>query len=429
MSDATSTGPAVGADKSSPGERPSATVVRPGAPGPGYGRDKPASRSFYAQAVHETFRKWGARVGLAWIGFIFALAVLAPFLANSRPLLMKEAGEWSSPLVKQLLPSDVAFLGVGGAVLAGLLVRKLRTRGGALILVAFVGTVSLLGLWLTNPPRVVYYAGWRDAERAGRFEHVIRTPIPYSPSDRGRDAGIIAGKTVEATRPPSADHWLGTEGQGADLASQMIHATRVAISIGFISQGIAVALGIVIGGIMGYFAGWIDLLGMRLVEIFEAIPRLVLLLSVAALLGPDLYKLMIVIGATGWMGDARFMRAEFLRLRNQDFVQAGTALGLPRWSLLFRHMLPNGLTPILISSSFGVAGAILLESVLSYLGLGDAERASWGQLLDQARGSGGSFYWWIAVFPGAAIFMTVFAYNLIGEALRDALDPKLKKRD
>jgi peptide/nickel transport system permease protein len=209
----------------------------------------------------------------------------------------------------------------------------------------------------------------------------------------------------------------------------MIHATRVAISIGFISQGIAVVLGIFVGGIMGYFAGWIDLLGMRLIEIFEAVPRLMLLLAVASLLGPDLYKLMIVIGLTGWTGDARFMRAEFLRLRNQDFVQAGTALGLPRWSLLFRHMLPNGLTPILISSSFGVAGAILLESVLSYLGLGDAERASWGQLLDQARGAGGTFYWWIAVFPGAAIFMTVFAYNLIGEALRDALDPKLKKRD
>lgn len=412
-----STGPAVAAEGPLHDARPSAAVTRGGAPTGG----TRGSRSFYAQAIHDTFTQWGARIGLAWIGLVSLFAVLAPFIANSRPWLIKDSGGWSSPLIRQLVPSDIAFLAVGVGVLGTVFVRRLQTRRGALIVLAFIAVASGLGLWLTNPPRVVYYAAWRDAERAGRLEHVIHAPIPFSPSDRATG--------MELTGPPSRVHWLGTEGHGADLASQMIHATRVAISIGFISQGLSVLLGVLIGGVMGYFAGWLDLIGMRLIEIFEAIPRLMLLLAVASLLGPDLYKLMIVIGLTGWTGDARFMRAEFLRLRNQDFVQAAGALGLPRWSILFRHMLPNGLSPILISSSFGVAGAILLESTLSYLGLGDPERASWGQLLDQARGAGGSFYWWIAIFPGLAIFMTVFAYNLIGEALRDALDPKLKKRD
>jgi len=149
----------------------------------------------------------------------------------------------------------------------------------------------------------------------------------------------------------------------------------------------------------------------------------------AALFGPDLYLLMVVIGLTGWTGDARFIRAEFLRLRNQDFVQAATAAGLPLRSVLFRHMLPNGITPVLVSTSFGVASAILLESTLSFLGLGDPDRPSWGQLLNQARSAGAAITWWIALFPGLAIFLTVFGYNLIGEALRDALDPKLLKRE
>jgi peptide/nickel transport system permease protein len=138
---------------------------------------------------------------------------------------------------------------------------------------------------------------------------------------------------------------------------------------------------------------------------------------------------MVIIGLTSWTSDARFIRAEFLRLRNQDFVQAARAAGLPLRSVIFRHMLPNGIAPVLVAASFGVASAILTESVLSFLGLGLVQEPSWGGMLNQARGAGGNFSWWIAVFPGTAIFLTVFAYNLIGEALRDALDPKLRKFD
>ena len=189
-------------------------------------------------------------------------------------------------------------------------------------------------------------------------------------------------------------------------------------------------IGVAVGGLMGYYAGALDLFGMRVLEIIEAIPRLILLLIITVFFGRSLYLMMVVIGLVSWTENARFIRAEFLKLRKLDFVQAAVAAGLRRWSIIFRHMLPNGIAPVLVSASFGIAGAILLESILSFLGLGlGPDDPSWGQLLEQARTGGTGFNWWIATFPGMAIFLTVFSYILIGEAMRDAIDPKLQKRD
>jgi peptide/nickel transport system permease protein len=213
------------------------------------------------------------------------------------------------------------------------------------------------------------------------------------------------------------------------LLSNLIHASRIALSIGFISTGVAVVIGVVIGGLMGYYGGLIDLIGMRIAEIFDAIPTLLLLLIFVAVFTPNIYIMMAIIGFTSWVSYAYFIRAEFLSLRDRDFVQAARAAGLPVHLILFRHMLPNGITPLIVSASFGVASAILAESTLSFLGIGLTNEASWGNLLEQALGEGGTFYWWIALYPGLAIFLTVFAYNLIGEALRDALDPKIRKQD
>jgi peptide/nickel transport system permease protein len=227
-------------------------------------------------------------------------------------------------------------------------------------------------------------------------------------------------------RSPSSSHWIGTTSDSADLMANMIYATRIALSIGFISTGIAVLIGIIVGGLMGYFVGAVDLIGMRIVEIFDAIPTLLLLLCFVAVFTPNLYIMMAIIGMTSWVSYAYFVRAEFLTLRDRDFVQAARAAGLPLRSILFRHMLPNGITPLIVSASFGVASAILIESTLSFLGIGLVDEASWGNLLEQALGEGGTFYWWIALFPGVAIFLTVFSYNLVGEALRDALDPRLR---
>ncbi len=281
----------------------------------------------------------------------------------------------------------------------------------------------LLMIFPVRPPENVVYERYRVIQAEGKAQIILRTVVPFSPTDRLRD------RPDTRLTPPSAANWAGTDSYGADLLSRMIHGCRIALAIGFIATGLAVLIGVLIGGLMGYFAGMVDLIGMRLIEILEAVPTLVLLIAVTAAYGRNLYIMMAIIGLLRWTGDARFVRAEFLKLRNQDFVQAAIASGLPLRSILFKHMLPNGITPVLVSASFGVASAILLESTLSFLGLGLVDEPSWGAMLDQARSGGAGFNWWIATFPGMLIFFTVFAYNIVGESIRDALDPKLLKRE
>ena len=275
-------------------------------------------------------------------------------------------------------------------------------------------------------------------ERA--MNEVTRLPLPETEKDEIRS--IFRGFLVEdqpvtreqarriisdALANSGLPHHLGTDGQGRDVLSQLMHACRLAISIGLVSTGIAVVIGVTVGALMGYFGGIVDLVLYRIVEIFMAIPVLFLLILAAGVLPRNTYVMMAIIGCVTWTGAARYIRAEFYRLRNQDFVQSARAVGLPLRSILFRHMLPNGVTPVLVDSSFAIAAAILFEAVISYLGLGDLSQASWGRLLRDATGEAGAFQWWVAVYPGLAIFLTVLAYNLIGEALRDAIDPKLKK--
>jgi peptide/nickel transport system permease protein len=276
-----------------------------------------------------------------------------------------------------------------------------------------------------TPPKLIIYDEFREKVTNTDYDWAVLPPIPYSPSDFLRDYGDTG---LEA--PFSADkrmHLMGTDDNGADVASRMIHASRIALGIGFVATGIAMVIGIFVGGQMGYFAGRVDMFGMRLMEIFEAIPVLFLLLTMVAFFGRSIYLMMVIIGVTGWTGYARYVRAEFLKLRKQDYVQAAIASGLPLQSILFRHILPNGVAPLLVAISFGVASAILVEATLSFLGLGPVDVPSWGQMLNQAVKSS-TFNWWMAAFPGGAIFLTVFAYNLIGEALRDAIDPQLAGR-
>lgn len=340
-------------------------------------------------------------------------------------------------------PVAAAVLGVYGAVLVGTIVLLplfVLPRQAAIIAGGILAPllVALL-VFPIRPPSNVVYEQYRELEKAGRARWVTRTLIPYSPSDRLRDhpdqeylkqrARSWKDSTESRLQRPNGRHWGGTDNYGADLASRMIHACRIALAIGFIATGIAVVIGVVVGGLMGYFSGTVDLLGMRLIEILEAIPALVLLIAITAAFGRSLYLMMTVIGLLRWTGDARFIRAEFLKLRKLDFVQAAVATGLPTRSILFKHMLPNGVSPVLVSASFGVASAILLESTLSFLGLGLVDEPSWGEMLNQARAGGAGFNWWIATFPGMLIFLTVFSYNLVGEAIRDAMDPKLLKRD
>lgn len=376
--------------------------------------------SFAARIWRKTLDGVGVKVGFAWIGLLVFAAVFSPFLANSMPILMSKDGVISVPVLKYLSVEDVWVLANFFLVLV---VYRLRIAVGKRVLLFLLGSalIAILANWLVKPPALVIYDDFRTPAYT-QVDWRIMPPIPYAPTDYLRD---MVSKGLEAPFATQGHtHLMGTEENGADVLSRMIHACRIALSIGLIASGIALFIGVIVGGLMGYFSGIVDMLGMRLVEIFEDIPTLFLLLTFVAFFGRSLYMMMVIIGVTGWSGYARFVRTEFLKLRKQDYVQAAVASGLPLTSILFRHMLPNGVAPLLVSVSFGIAGAILAEATLSFLGLGVVDAPSWGAMLDQAVKSS-SFNWWMAVFPGGAIFMTVFAYNLIGEAFRDAIDPKL----
>lgn len=379
----------------------------------------------YAKHILRTaFSGWGARIGLVWVMLLVFVACFAPLLANSMPLLISQQGEISAPILRYLTAEDVALMVV---FIISLLLWKMPlkfSKKAIAVLVVFTVTY-LIALTLFSPPKAIVYEQFREDAAAGNYDWQVLPPIPYSPSDYLRDFGdtSLTAPTLEAGR----FHLMGTDSTGSDVASRMVHASRVALSIGFIATGISMFIGIIIGGQMGYFAGRFDMIGMRLVEIFEAIPVLFLLLAFVAFFGRSVYIIMIIIGITGWSGYARYVRAEFLKLRKQDFVQAAIASGLSLRSILFRHMLPNGIAPVLVVASFGVAAAILTEATLSFLGLGPVEAPSWGGMLNEAVKSS-VFNWWLAVFPGGAIFFTVFSYNLMGEALRDAVDPQLARK-
>lgn len=238
---------------------------------------------------------------------------------------------------------------------------------------------------------------------------------PYDPNEINVKA-ILLG--------PSIEYWMGTDGLGRDVLSRMLHGGRISLLVGLVAVGISTLIGIILGALAGYYRGWVDTVIMRLVDIMLSIPSFFLILAVIAFLTPSIINIMIVIGLTSWMGVTRLVRAEFLSLSEREFVLASRTLGAKDARLIFTHLLPNSLTPIIVSAVLGVAGAVLMESGLSFLGLGvQAPQASWGNILTDGK-EYIQFAWWLSLFPGLAILITVLGYNLLGEGLRDALDPR-----
>lgn len=256
-----------------------------------------------------------------------------------------------------------------------------------LIIIAFIFICTLLAPWLA----------------------------PYEPDAIDVKAILLA---------PSQQHWMGTDGLGRDVLSRMLYGGRVSLLVGFVAVGISTMIGMMLGVLAGYFRGWVDTVIMRFVDIMLSIPSFFLILAVIAFLTPSIWNIMIVIGLTSWMGVTRLVRAECLSLVEREFILASRTLGASHQRLMWRHLLPNSLTPVIVSAVLGIASAVLLESALSFLGLGvQAPQASWGNILSDGR-EYIQFAWWLSLFPGLAILLTVLGYNLLGEGLRDALDPR-----
>jgi peptide/nickel transport system permease protein len=310
-----------------------------------------------------------------WVIVIMVLiALLADFMANSKPLVMRYNDRVYFPIVR----SYVVSLG--------------------------------LARWqpeLLNKDFKTDFPGAR----------AIFPPVPYTANNIDMENPLA---------PPGRVHWLGTDEIGRDVLAGIIHGTRISLSVGVVAVGIYIALGIIIGALAGFYGGAIDITISRLIEIMITFPTFFLIITVIAFLPPSIFLIMVVIGITGWPGIARFTRAEFLKVRGTEYITAARGLGFSDVRTIFVHILPNALAPVFVSAAFGIAGAILVESALSFLGFGvPATTVSWGSILSNARGN--TYAWWLAVFPGFLIFLTVTAYNLVGEGLRDSLDPRLKE--
>jgi peptide/nickel transport system permease protein len=238
------------------------------------------------------------------------------------------------------------------------------------------------------------------------------------------DPGIIDLKQVLAA--PSSVHLFGTDQLGRDVLSRMIWGARISLKVGFVATGIAILVGAILGAVSGYYGRWVDAVIMRFVDIMLCFPAFFLILAVIAILEPSIWNIMIIIGLTGWMGITRLVRADFISLKERDFVLAARVIGASDLRIIFVHILPNAMASILVAATLGIAGAILTESALSFLGIGvQPPTPSWGNILTAGKDNI-DIAWWLSLYPGLAILVTVLGYNLLGEGIRDSLDPRLR---
>ncbi len=289
---------------------------------------------------------------------------------------------------------------------------------------------ALLGFWVLMLLLMTAVAGKVLTEWWVVFDpEVVRLTDTFLPP-----FSLPSSESVEVDRPFGGIYLMGTDELGRDVFARMFQGSVVSLSIGFVAVGISLGIGIVLGGLAGFYGyvklGFltVDTLIMRFTDAMMCFPRFFLILTAVALLPPSIYTIMIIIGLFGWMGTARLVRAEFFSIREQDYVVAAKALGIPEWRIIFRHMVPNALAPVFVSATIGVASAILTESGLSFLGFGvPPPYATWGNILSDGKG----FIFdapWLFFIPGLAIFIVVLAFNLVGEGLREALNPKLRRR-
>lgn len=397
--------------------------------------------SSYSSAVLRRFRKNRAAVaGLYAVLGLLGIATLAPVLALNQPLYWNAGAgaelPWLSALFNRLLfenAVDILFnLLLVTAPFVWAAARWLRHRTpslsraraygrcfaavGVLFVCMSVEAVGPLDNPLHFTEKVVNYRVERERlDALGTPPTALFPLVPYSYRETD---------PMRSLESPSATHWLGTDTEGRDVFCRMLYGTRISLTIGVVAVFIYASIGTILGALAGYFGGWVDNLVSRLVEVMITFPTFFLILTLAALIQErSIFHVMLIIGLTNWTGVARLVRAEFLRQKNLDYVQAALAMGLERRRVIFFHILPNAIAPALVSATFGIASAILIESTLSFLGVGDISVASWGEILNAGRVEQKL---WLVLAPGVAIFVVVTLFNLLGEGVRDALDPKLR---
>ena len=400
----------------------------------------------YLDIVWKQFRKNRIALAMVWVVLgLFGLAIFAPVLASNQPYWFRDPEGLRFPwLVSLLNPPTVIDFIFNAALLvfplwivAALLLNRLlaaraiggRVRVVRVVLLFFALLAVAIPFFFAVRPSDRYFA--RDFKRdqvEGKGSGVY-TLIPYGPMEQDLDIIFqrpLFHKSGETQRYREDQiHWLGTDDSGRDVFTRILYGTRISMTIGVVAVSIYVTIGIIIGAAAGYFGGRVDMIISRVIEIVLLFPSLFLILTIVALIGPSIYVIMVVIGFTGWPTIARLTRGEFLRQRSIDYVAAARSLGANNARVMFRHILPNALSPAFVAIPFGIVGAIITEATLSVLGFGVRPPApSWGSILLIATSNYEK--WWLTVFAGLSIFVTVTVFNLVGNGMRDAMDPRLK---
>lgn len=347
-------------------------------------------RGYWVEVWRQFRKRRLAMIALVYILFLSIVAVCAPAIAGTRPVVCKYKGQIYFPCLAYFNPKWEPAI---------FFKDRFRQQYPKNLKKKDPESWAIWPLLYQDPYRRIRENEW-----------------PGQPENKFGVEGV-----------PNKFNLLGTNQQGWDVLAQLIHGTTIALSVGFVSMGIAAAIGITIGALGGYFGGWIDMLSSRITEVVMCIPTLVLILAMIAILEKTtIWHMMAVIGITSWTSIARYTRAEFMKLKESEFVTAARAIGVGEMRIMYRYILPNALAPILVPITFGIASAILIESGLSFLGVGPPPpNPSWGTLLNDGRTN--LQMWWLILFPGLAIFLAVLAYNLIGEGLQEATDPRLKE--
>ena len=349
------------------------------------------SRGFWADVWHRYVRKPLAVVALIYVVLLTLIAICSPAIVGTKPLVCYYKGRTYFPAVGYYLPRWEDAMPVA---------TEMRKR--------------------YSPTKFEQ----KDPESWAIWPMVFQDPYRRVRDNEWPD---MPGNPSGSKGKPSQHNLLGTTQTGLDVFAILIHGTRIALLVGFVSTGVAAIIGMTLGAAAGYFQGWADIFLSRMIELMMCVPQLVLILALLAVVEKaTIWHTMAVLGLTSWTGIARLTRAEFLKLRSAEYVTAAKAMGASQTRIMFRHIMPNALAPVLVPITFGIASAILVENALSFLGFSSPPpTASWGSLLNAGQRS--LDMWWLILFPGIAIFLTVLAYNLIGEALQEATDPRLRE--